>query len=217
MIVNNNFKYKTYFFLVLIVFSCQKKDERKLIKENTFQIVSFLMDSLVDGSVNLPNFPPPPNEKNYIFSIKDSLRNYKHFYTETIRQKKVAVKPTFFSLKKDKISFNNNCKIDITELLSDSSMLNSSLDSIDIKKLTLRSKSIIIPYNDVFKNDIGKGFSRVDLIFNFSKIIYNKNFNKAIIIVGVSTGKLSGFSTLIYLEKENYHWVIKCEKNLSIS
>ena len=55
------------------------------------------------------------------------------------------------------------------------------------------------------------------MLFSFSNITFNKKYNKAIVAVGVSFGKLNGFSTLIYLEKKYFHWEIKCEETLSIS
>ena len=57
----------------------------------------------------------------------------------------------------------------------------------------------------------------MNLLLNFSRIAFNKEFNKAIIIIGESIGHLNNVTTLLYLEKENYVWKIKCEKGLSIS
>ncbi|GFD75289.1 hypothetical protein KUL113_47090 [Tenacibaculum sp. KUL113] len=57
----------------------------------------------------------------------------------------------------------------------------------------------------------------MDLLLSFSRIAFNDSFDKAIVTVGMSKGSLGGVSILVYLEKENYHWRIKCKKVLSIS
>jgi hypothetical protein len=214
MIVSSKPNFKLYFLLItLIIISCQKKNHEKILEKNTVQIISYLIDAQLDGTINFPTFPPAPANGDYSFSTKDSLKIYKYFYKETIRQKTIVVEQTFFNLKEEEINFKGNCPIDMSKLLSESYKLKEVINKIDVKKLTSRSNNIIISN----KNNLSKDFRNVDLIINFSKIIFDKNFNRAIIKVGVATGKLSGYSTLFYLEKENYHWVIKCEKNLSIS
>ena len=64
---------------------------------------------------------------------------------------------------------------------------------------------------------LGGGFDEIDVLLNFSDITFNKDYTKALLIIGISHGRLDGFSTLIYLEKKHYHWQIICQKVVSIS
>ena len=62
-----------------------------------------------------------------------------------------------------------------------------------------------------------KGYDKYDIIINFSRIAFNENNTKAIVIMGVGFGKLNGFSAMYFLEKKNDKWYIKYEKGLTIS
>ncbi len=102
-------------------------------------------------------------------------------------------------------------------------VVNKEIQEIDLKKLFLHKKrnefkqDSLIYYSEKIKKLPRKGFDKIDMLFSFSNITFNKKYNKAIVVVGVSFGKLNGFSTLIYLEKKHLHWEIKCEEVLSIS
>ncbi|MCD8434113.1 hypothetical protein LNJ03_02195 [Tenacibaculum dicentrarchi] len=62
-----------------------------------------------------------------------------------------------------------------------------------------------------------KGFDKCDVALSFSRIAFNKEKKKAIVIVATSFGRLNGFSTLYFLQKEKGIWEIKCEEGLTIS
>ncbi|WP_188597635.1 hypothetical protein [Polaribacter pacificus] len=216
MIVINNFKYKSilYILMIFLLFSCKDNNDDELTKENTYQVINFLSQSLIENTINAPTFPPPPNGKTYTFTIEDSLRVYKKFYMDFRKKKTVAINSILFLNKKRK-QFNNGCSID-NKLLDDYFSMDVET-KINVNKLSLSKNNNVLPYDDMPKNIFKNKFEEIDLILNFSKIKFNKKYNKAIITVAATRDKLNGFTALIYLEKENYHWAIKCEKVFEIS
>ena len=60
-------------------------------------------------------------------------------------------------------------------------------------------------------------YEKYNMVLSFSRISFNKEYTKAIIIMGAGFGKLNGFSAIYFLEKKKEKWFIKCEKGLTIS
>lgn len=94
--------------------------------------------------------------------------------------------------------------------------LNNTI-SINISRILNNNYSFIIPYRHHYKSLPRKGFEKFNIFLKFSNISFNENHNKAVIIMGVSFGRLNGFSGIYFLEKKNSKWIIKCKKGLTIS
>ncbi|WP_408026642.1 hypothetical protein [Tenacibaculum litoreum] len=189
---------------------------RNYEEENTYQIIGLLLSDLRGSTVLPPGFPPPPGEDIYEFTTRDSLRRYKYFYKQTVRKKIIAFLPQIYaSEKKNELQTINKCT-------NDKALINLFLESeknikIDINKVGNSKKDSLIYYTEKHKKMLGRGFNEIDMLLSFSNITFNKDYTRALLVVGVTFERLNGFSTLIYLEKENYHWEIKCEEGLSIS
>lgn len=209
-----------YLLIVVVLFfiSCKKEPSTKNIEEkNTYQIITNLLSDLRESMILPPRFPPPPSNEKYNYTIQDSLSSYKYFYKQTIRKKTIAFLPETFILdkKKEKAKTLEKCTTD--KNLIHLFLTRKKEKNIAITKIANLKKDSLIYYTEKHKMMLGKGFQEIDMLLSFSNITFNKDYTKAIIIVGVSYGKLNGFSTLIYLEKKHYHWKIKCEKVLTIS
>lgn len=207
--------------IFLLTFSsCKKMKTRNYEEENTYQIITFLTEDAKDFLVMPPvlSIPPLPNAKNYnvrTMTCQDSVRGYEYHYKQLTKKKTIAIIDSLFSLKKTH-SFRGECDLVDNQLLKEFNNLRVS-KKLDISKVTVYDKDTLIQYKEEFRKLPWKGFDKMDLLLSFSRIAFNDSFDKAIVTVGMSKGSLDGVSILVYLEKENYHWRIKCKKVLSIS
>lgn len=215
---------KVNYFLIIIFLltfsSCKKKKTRNYEEENIYQIITFLTDDAKDFLVMPPvlSIPPLPNAKNYntrVMTCQDSVRGYEYHYKQLTKKKTIAITDSLFSLKETH-SFRGECDMVDHKLLKKFNSLKTS-KKIDISKVAVYDKDTLIQYKEEFRKLPWKGFDKMDLLLRFSRIAFNDNFDKAIVFVDMSIGHLNGVSILVYLEKENYHWEIKCEKTLFIS
>ncbi|KAF9660043.1 hypothetical protein ABHQ57_06240 [Tenacibaculum sp. ZH5_bin.1] len=193
---------------------------RNYEEENTYQIITFLTEDAKDFLVMPPvlYIPPLPNAKDYnvrTMTCQDSVRGYEYHYKQLTKKKTIAIIDSLFSLKKTH-SFRDECDLVDNQLLKEFNNLRVS-KKLDISKVTVYDKDTLIQYKEEFRKLPWKGFDKMDLLLSFSRIAFNDSFDKAIVTVGMSKGSLDGVSILVYLEKENYHWRIKCKKVLSIS
>ncbi|RSC96101.1 hypothetical protein [Tenacibaculum singaporense] len=193
---------------------------RNYEEENTYQIITFLTEDAKDFLVMPPvlSIPPLPNAKNYntrVMTCQDSVRGYEYHYKQLTKKKTIAITDSLFSLKETH-SFRGECNMVDHKLLKKFNSLKTS-KKIDISKVAVYDKDTLIQYKEEFRKLPWKGFDKMDLLLRFSRIAFNDAFDKAIVFVDMSIGHLNGVSILVYLEKENYHWEIKCEKVLSIS
>lgn len=221
--VNNN-KMKTKYILISVFFfsffSCQNKNEREKYQENLYSVLNTLVhDSKEFLKIIIATPPPPPSNSSYnnkiqYLSEKDSLGVLTYFYRESSKRKVISIESNLFGIR-DEYNFRNICNIN-KDLLD---LFNSKKEDekIDISKITDFNKDTIIQFKKDYRNLPLIGGKKIDLLLNFSRIAFNKDYNKAIVILGELKGHLDGHSSLIYLEKENYHWKIKCQKILTIS
>ena len=216
MNVNNRmFKILFFIFLSSLYYSCKFDDS--IEKENTYQVLSLLINEYTANSKKIIfNIPPPPNgtRLKQKLSIKDSLLLYKQFYKETIKQKVIALNPKMFGID-EQYHFKEDCNINQKLLQSFFNLKESK--KINLNKIRLNKKDSLIYYTDNHKKMWAKGFNEIDICLNFSRIKFDKSYKHAILILGVSYDKLDGFSTIYFLEKKKEKWVVKCEKSLSIS
>jgi hypothetical protein len=207
-----------FYLCFILLFSCKTNSSDFNIEENkkeknTYEIFSYLINLNIEKNDSYLN-PFFQSTKNY--SVKDSLWKYKFYYQEKNRRKKISIEPKTSIIINEKIDLINECKLEkksIQELESLNS-LEKKL-KIDLEKVFLLKKDSLI-YFDNTKSNYEK-YSNVDLIFNFPKVIFNKSYNKALVFIGISTGKLSGVGLVYILEKNNYFWKVKCELGLTIS
>lgn len=213
MSATRNLHYLIFYIFIFTLFqSCN--DNREI--ENTYSIINKIINENLNIKKEI-NFNPPPiadySGKSHKLTVSDSLKLYENFYNQTIKKKLIAVYPNMF-LPKNIVNFEE-CTIDRKFELSFYNLKKGK--SIDLKKINLFRNDSLVYYSNNYKNKNTRGFDEIDICYNFSRIKFNKKFDKAIIIVGLSFSKLDGFSTLYYLEKKGIKWYIKCSKGLSIS
>ena len=92
------------------------------------------------------------------------------------------------------------------------------IKQIDISKIKTNRKDSIFYFNKNILTKDSKEFNKFDFLVSFSQVIFNKNYERAIVVGAVSNSKLSGASIVYFLIKtENRRWIIEYEKGLSIS
>lgn len=209
-------KFCLFGVVFLILFSC-KSDVRIQETEDLYQVISLLYDKSIKD-VDVPFPPPPPGEYKGL-TEQDSIRIdsvIKKVKEERANKRFiVAINPYLFSIKKEyKI---DNCA-EYNYFLKEK-MITTNKDSIklDISRINnQRNDSIIYFSNDLLENN-SRDFYKFDITLGFSNVIFNAKKTKALIISGIGYSRLSGFSTLHFLEKRKNKWEIVCEKGLTIS
>ena len=93
----------------------------------------------------------------------------------------------------------------------------------DSKAIDLTKIKIDRPYQLSFIDTVAMKNNRryieknFDKSLYFSRISFNQDYTKAVLIVGVSMGPLNGYGSLVFLENTNNTWKIKGADTFSIS
>lgn len=209
-------------FLTLL--SCEKNNDK--IK-NTYHIISLIYTNMlnqIDISPPLPS-PPPMTEVGYSQEQRDSidlsyLRLRERLISENLKKrlskkekKKVAISKEFKKIGDNNLKLNDDYSKLLTKLESV-----KKIKQIDISKIKTNRKDSIFYFNKNILTKDSKEFNKFDFLVSFSQVIFNKNYERAIVVGAVSNSKLSGASIVYFLIKtENGRWIIEYEKGLSIS
>ena len=169
MNVNNFIKY-TFLINLFLFYSCKTPVTDNKEEENTYQIISYILNNFREMPELFPSFPPPPNGKEYTYTIQDSLQTYKYTYEEKIRKKTIAFLPKTFILEKENMI--RRLKV-VNECTNDKDLINSFLKSeksieIDIKKIANLANDSLIYYTEKHEKMLGKGFLDIDIFHSSS-------------------------------------------------
>jgi hypothetical protein len=198
--------------LFLFFISCEQKKSNEL--KNTYEILSLLTNKYLNTIVLKPSFPPPvDSNNNYSFLTRDSLNTYKRFYQETIREKTVGINPNLMGVKR---VFGIDDKCFENKALINSFMELNEVQKINLNRIIVYQNETILGLKEISDNHFND-LTTTDIIIQFSRIAFNNELDKAIIIVNGTYDKLDSVTVLYYLEKKKERWHIKCERGLSIS
>ena len=176
-----------------------------------------------------PPLPPPPPslERAYSQEQKDSidlsyLRLRERLISESFKKRFYKKEKRIVAISKNLGQLNSNYTLDDT--FSNYSDLFMKLKSIkepkdiDISNIYTNRYDSIIYFSKKLLTKGSREFYDFDFLVSFSRVIFNKKYNRAIVKGSVSTSKLSGASVLYFLKKTaNGRWIIEYEKGLSIS
>jgi hypothetical protein len=148
--------------------------------------------------------PPPPINDDTIHSINKNVIDSLDKVPLSI-----AVNPFLLDFKGD-----------FTELFTDSN--GSKVDySVSIKKINKKSiggrESLNFTFLKEDVSDFTETLKKYDGILFLSSIAYNKENDKALVIIGYTTGKLSSSTYLLLLKKNGNKWKITSSRRLSVS
>lgn len=192
------------FFYVIFFISCENDFEG----DNSYAIMSLMIDKLATPIVP----PPPPNLTDSEFKRKsDSIiktTNNNQWSNEKFILSIEQIEN--FDMPKS-ISFSD---IEFKRIVMTLEQENEN-NIIDISRFPkIRNIEYLKSKNHNSKNI---NWREIDMSISFSSIAFNKNRNKAAMIVGVSRGKLSGYSMLVFLAKVGNYWEIVDKHTLEIS
>ncbi len=185
-------KMKNLFLTILsicfFVSSCAQENE--IMKED-YKIISKIIDEFT-----YPLAPPPliGSADTIIPKAKlDSLLRIKMV---------VAIDPAMES------SINKKGSDDMAKTFE--SIIDTSLPSKIIKNIDeiLSEKEHLVKLADTVDFKESYDFEQFDVLYNFSRIWYNKDETRAVFEVGISRSKLYGSSIIICLEKIDGEWSI---------
>lgn len=219
-------KAKTYIIILvfLTLLSCKKNNDK--IKNN-YHIISLTYTNMLNQIDVLPPLPPPPPliEGEYSQKQRDSidlsyLRLREKLTSENLKKgllkkekKIIAISKEFMQIGDTNLKLNDDDSNLLTKLESV-----KKIKEIDISKIKTNRKDSIFYFNKNILTKDSKEFNTFDFLVSFSQVIFNENYERAIVVGAVSNSKLSGASIIYFLKKtENGCWIIEYEKGLSMS
>ncbi|MCG8837176.1 hypothetical protein G1K37_02200 [Tenacibaculum dicentrarchi] len=206
-----------------VFLSCNEAQKNKEENKELHKVVKTLYDNITKSHTRILTFPvSPPNPKikldylsKKIENVKDTSRIVNSYIKKEGRLIVCIDKNLKPSIPLNKIDLK--CKRSEFENLYKDFIKIERATTLDLIKIRDNKYSVILPYHDNFLKMSDKGFDKCDVALSFSRIAFNKEKKKAIVIVATSFGRLNGFSTLYFLQKEKGIWEIKCEEGLTIS
>ena len=219
-------KAKTYIIILvfLTLLSCKKNNDK--IKNN-YHIISLIYTNMLNQIDVLPPLPPPPPliEGEYSQKQRDSidlsyLRLREKLTSENLKKgllkkekKIIAISKEFMQIGDTNLKLNDDDSNLLTKLESV-----KKIKEIDISKIKTNRKDSIFYFNKNLLTKDSKEFNTFDFLVSFSQVIFNENYERAIVVGALSNSKLSGASIIYFLKKtENGCWIIEYEKGLSMS
>lgn len=187
--------------IMFLLLSCKKLENR--VEDETYKVVSMLVNSYA-----IPVLPPPPitPSTNKLDEKFDALKKITNFKNEDIN---IYLNYLTIQVEGENIEINNQKTYKIIDI-KDSNFIMKSLDTSKIKvrkNIKFHNQDMTDPVD----------FNRVDMVLSFSKINFSPLLDKAVLVIGVSRGNLSGFTSIILCEKINDKWIVTEDRMLSIS
>nr|WP_143404135.1 hypothetical protein [Gaetbulibacter sp. 4G1] len=192
---------RMFLTLLVLLYSC---NTQKTNEVESYELISILIDRHV---IPIPEPPPVSLSEDEFNKRLDSIKKRMSIKPYTNKEFIVYLKPI------SKIGEIDNTVNDSTEVYSLSNKVYSSIKLIDTSKITVKKNIKFYNKKPLYTDD----FKDIDIVLSFSEILFNSEYDKAILKLGVSRGKLSGFNSLLICEKINGKWVIISSKLLSIS
>lgn len=194
-----------FYFLGIILLFSSCNSEREIQEENTYEIVSLLVET-----TGKPIKPPPPPEgvkSRFTDSQIDSITN---------RIQKVALHPVFNRIKKD-FSENKKISLEYNNLVANLKNLEKE-QLVDLSKV-ITSERLKLSIIDTNKLKSEKRYldRNYDILIQISVISFNATYDKAALVLSASRGHLNGFSSILYMHKVDGKWKIKESKMFQIS
>lgn len=182
----------------LLHFNLLYSQKRNSLTENDNQLFSQIIDLIGHP------LPPPPTSKNY-----DTIPSKELIDSLAMVELKIGVYPTVKT-------FTNNSKkrqICLNCLNKHLQEKESKTYHLDLEKL-YSEKGHKISLIDTTINSREQFFNH-DILVRLYKPYFNEDFSKALVKLSVSRGTLSGFLTLVCLEKNNENWKVVNSKEIS--
>ncbi len=182
-------KKRFIFIFCCILLGCGPNGNRKQLSDE--RIMSVMVDKYA-----FPLPPPPPiNKKESGLSkeIIDSLLSLRL---------KVAIYPVMENIINES-ELNKIPKV--YQKLLDPGLTAFQID--DINGITSKKNHVIV-LADTVELKKSMDFKNYDLLFRFSRILYDKDKTKAIFELGVSRSRLAGSAYILCMKREKDNWIV---------
>lgn len=205
---------KKIFYCFFLIIFCSCNDKQMQFEDQSYEVLSILYDTL---AIRLPIPPMPPSSRK--LSKADSLRNVEKIIEftrlrDSIKQI-VAVNPWLSPAILEDINYTRINK-DFKHLVEKLKLINEK-KPLEVNRIKTKRKDSIIIFNDSLLDPLVSDFLKFNKLISFSRIVFNKQKNMAVIVASSSTSGRAGFSGLYFLRKINEQWVIVDYLGLSIS
>ena len=219
---------KKLIIILPLLFFLNCKERQKEDKEAKYEVIQTLYNYITKYHAHILAFPvSPPDPKIESDSLQKILERDKEIIKDTTKivnsylekegRSVVCIdKKQSPSIDLSKRSIPSCITKNFDSLYNDFIKIKGT-QTLDLTNLKDNRYSVIIPYHDYYPEMSNKGFDKCDMVLTFSRIAFNKEESKAIVIMATNFGRLNGFSALYFLEKEKGKWKIKCREGLSIS
>ncbi|TYB74248.1 hypothetical protein ES676_08690 [Bizionia saleffrena] len=200
--------YKCFILLLFtLVFGCKEKQKSLSVYNDTFD--SFLTKSVIDIRYNTPpSFEEYKDglSKKAVLIRPDSISKLKLFVVQTSSDNYL-------------VSYKNYLPKDYKNIIKNSS---TEISYVPEKTTVFSNHNFavkIIEEKDIksFKRSEEFSGNNVGGILYFSKMIINKEHNKAMVYVSWFKEKLNGSSSIILFKREKENWVINEVVAISVS
>lgn len=217
---------KRYFILVtlLVIVACNKNKHN--IENNSYQIISLVYAEVLHGLDFQLDLPPPPptfiegKGQDYMDSLDLAyVQLIKKIASDSFKnknkkvQRRIAIAPELHA-PKDFSSFQNGRFKNLFEEF----IVVDRFEKVNLSKIHTTKNETLMYFNDSLTTKNTAAFENFDLLISFSKITFNEDFGKAIIVCSGSVSARAGASVMYFLEKtKNGRWYIRDTIELSIS
>lgn len=187
--------------LLIILFFSHLSCEKNRIENEEYKIISFFVNNVVP----FPLPVPPPDSKNRQMSQK---------VFDSIMKKTITI-GVFFKIKPYPKSIEPIGKDLMYLKLTNKFNEFKSEKIIDLSRIKNNENRNLVTYSNI--KTYHKEFIDFSAALTFSRILFNEDFDKSIVIVSEYRSALAGSTVLYYLIKVDSKWKIYDKKTLEIS
>ncbi len=193
---------KLIVILIVTCFTC-KKNQENLIKQSQIDLISYI--------INTKGYALPPPHSDTINGWNMSQKTIDSVLNVSLN---VAIYPILGKSNLNKKVNIEHLEEEYKDLIKKSSIIQEG-EIVFIKEINEKSRhNVILADTIILKKS--KDWKEYDLLFNFSNLSFNKEFDKATVVVGISRSSLWGSSKLLLLNKDKEGWEIVKSVKLEI-
>jgi|SRR5690606_507593 len=196
--------------LIIVLNSCSVKKSDEKIQENTYEILSTIIDEYAKPRLIIP---PPPLE-----GMSDTLKNDRDSIVGLLKTGEWAQQKYFVGLRPLNYEWQNKFKkseveekfISLFQKLINRNNRNEDIASLTPSMIKLTRGNIIVPIkSQIRKND--SIWNYLNVLISYSNIEFNNLLDKAILVIECSEAEYHRRIILLLMENVEGQWKIRHE------